>query len=95
MQLPTGKISGQQLNDVFENLLPTTWVFFMTPFQRMNRSTFIVVGEPLSGTIDELINIPGELENAEDTARFLSLSFDFLTPDQMPDPRKMAHLKEF
>jgi len=41
-----------------------------------------------------LINIPGELENAEDTARFLSLSLTFLLLNQMPDPRKMAHLKE-
>lgn len=78
MKLPVGKISGEAVDTLFNQAITYHLNMYVKAIAEYEMIELYSNWRTIIRTIDELINIPGELKNAEEADKFLRLKFDFL-----------------
>lgn len=77
MKLPVGKISGEALDKLFSDSIKYHISTFLGIIAEYEPIDLFSNWRTLIRSIDEIINIPGELNSQKDSRKFLSLGFDF------------------
>lgn len=77
MQLPIGIISGGQLDQFFEESMKYHIDVFYKNIMEFEPAHLYSNWRSIVRSIDEIINIPLELDNTKDSERFLQLNFSF------------------
>ncbi len=83
MKLPIGKISGQALDTLFNESINYHLDIYVKAIAEYEMTDLFSNWRTIIRTIDELINIAGELKNPEEASKFLNLKFDFLKDDNL------------
>ena len=88
MKLPVGKISGEALDALFNQAITYQLDIYTKTIAEYQMIDLHSNWRTIIRTIDELINIAGELKDEEEIRKFLDLQFDFVTT------KNFAPLKE-
>jgi hypothetical protein len=94
MKLPIGKISGSQLNELFEESIKYHLDTFYKTISEYDPRELYSNWRTLVRSIDEIINIPLELENSDENEIFLGLNFNFFNQDNLYAFKKILELLE-
>ncbi len=80
MKLPSGKISGERLTEVFEASMKYHIGIYYDAISEYDPRYLYSNWRSIVRSIDEIINIPFELGHESEVELFLSLNFNFLNP---------------
>jgi hypothetical protein len=83
MKLPIGKITGQQLDDFFNEAIKYHIDIFVKTIAEFEPENLYSDWRTIVRTIDEIINIPWELETKE-REKFFNINFNFLDKKNLP-----------
>lgn len=78
MKLPIGKISGPELDTLFNEAIKYHIDIYFKTISEFEQTNLYSNWRTIIRTIDEIINIPLELDNEDEIVRFLQLKFDFI-----------------
>ena len=78
MKLPVGKISGLQLDTLFNEVIKYHIDIYFKTISEFEHTNLYSNWRTIIRTIDEIINIPLELDNEDEIMKFLHLKFDFI-----------------
>lgn len=84
MKLPVGKITGKDLEDLFEKSILHHQDMLYKVFSDFEPEDLYNKWNLLVRSIDEIINIPFELKNTSEREVFLSLPFEFMNQENLP-----------
>jgi hypothetical protein len=84
MKLPVGKIKGEELDKLFSESIKYHEGIFIKTIAEYEPIELYSHWRTLIRSIDEIINIAGELKTQVESDKFLSLDFDFLNPINLP-----------
>ena len=84
MKLPVGKITGKDLEDLFEKSIEHHQDMLYEAFSEYEPEDLFKKWNLLVRSIDEIINIPFELKNISEREMFLSLPFEFMNQENLP-----------
>ncbi len=94
MKLPTGKISGKDLDVLFENSIEYHINAYRNTIEEYNPKALFSHWRSIVRSIDEIINIPIELKEETEISSFLTLSFNFLEAENLPNLKKILTILE-
>lgn len=84
MKLPIGKIADIALNDFFEKSIKYHIDTFYKTIEEYEPKQLYSHWRSIVRSIDEIINIPFELDDEQETTDFLKLNFDFINQNNLP-----------
>ncbi|HWJ25178.1 MAG TPA: hypothetical protein VNS32_01470 [Flavisolibacter sp.] len=85
MKLPVGKISKDEINEIFEKSIKHHVNIFYKTVSDFQPTYLYSHWRSIVRSVDEMINIPMELSEIEEIDRILNLSFNFLDPSNLPE----------
>ncbi|MDX2136003.1 MAG: hypothetical protein SFV52_14560 [Saprospiraceae bacterium] len=94
MKLPIGKIFGKELNDLFAESIKYHLDIFYTTIAEFEPLELYSNWRTIVRSIDEIINIPLELQDSKEIEGFLRLNFNFLSQDYLPQLKTILELLE-
>lgn len=94
MKLPIGKIEGQQLEDFFKEAINYHIDIFIKTISEYEPGKLYFDWRTIVRTIDEIINIPLELDTKEESDKFLKLNFNFLDIQNLPPFEEVIDILE-
>ena len=94
MKMPVGKLSGQALDSFFEESIKYHIDIFTKKIAEYEPTNLYSAWRTIVRSIDEMINIPLELEEEKDSDLFLKLSFDIRVPKNILAFKKVAEMLE-
>ncbi|OFX56896.1 MAG: hypothetical protein A2046_00065 [Bacteroidetes bacterium GWA2_30_7] len=94
MELPIGKISGTQLDNIFEESIKYHIDNFYKTISEYEPTQLYSNWRSIVRSIEELINIPLELSNSDEIDVFLRLNINFLDPNNLPHLKRIIELLE-
>lgn len=94
MKLPIGKISGQQLDDLFKEAINYHVDIFIKTISEYEPAKLYSDWRTIVRTIDEIINIPLELATKDESDKFLKLNFNFFDKQNLPPFKKVIDILE-
>ena len=83
MKLPIGKISGSQIDKLFEESIRYHLDTFYNTISEYEPTELYSNWRSIVRSIDEIINIPFELENSDEIQMFLGFNFNSLNPQTL------------
>jgi len=94
MKLPIGKLVGKQINDLFEKSIKYHIDIFYKTLEEYEPIQLYSNWRSIVRSIDELINIPLELDNEKDIQKFLDLNYNFLNKINLLPLKEVLYLLE-
>lgn len=94
MKLPTGKILGEQINSLFEESIEFHLEKYYTTFSEFEPQQLYSSWRSIVRSIDEIINIPGELINDKENNCFLELCFNFFDQKNLDKLKRVLEILE-
>ncbi|PTX14729.1 hypothetical protein C8N40_110158 [Pontibacter mucosus] len=94
MKLPIGKISGSHLDKIFEDSIKYHLDSFFSNISEYYPTLLYSHWRSTVRSIDEMINIPMELNTAEEVEQFLQLKTNFFNHKNLPPLKKVLELLE-
>jgi hypothetical protein len=94
MKLPIGKISGQQIDDLFNQSINYHIDIFYKTIAEYEPNNLYSDWRTIIRSIEEIINIPGELDSEEECNKFLHLKFDFMDSKNLPPFKDVIDILE-
>src|SRR5688572_9962620 len=83
MKLPVGKISGEELDTLFNQAITYHLDMYVKAITEYDMVELYSNWRTIIRSIEELINISGELKNIDEAEKFLRLRFDFLSDQNL------------
>lgn len=94
MKLPVGKILNKELDDFFEKSIKYHIDTFYKTIEEYEQKQLYSHWRSIVRSIDEIINIPCELDDEQATTNFLKLNFNFLNQTNLPKLKRVLDALE-
>lgn len=94
MKLPVGKISGTQLNGIFEKSIRYHIDVFYKTISEYEPLELYSNWRTIIRSIDEIINIPLECDGSDFISKFFGLSFNFIKSNNLPELKEVLDFLE-
>jgi len=94
MKLPAGKISGKDLDRIFEESIKYHIDIFYKTISEYDPKQLYSNWRSIVRSIDEIINIPMELDDIDEISCFLELNFNFLDNRNITKLKRILELLE-
>lgn len=94
MKLPVGKISGEQLNRIFEDSIKYHIEMFYKTISEYEPLELYSNWRTIIRSIDEIINIPLECDEPTFISKFLALDFNFIQSNNFPELKEVLDFLE-
>ncbi|WP_343591074.1 hypothetical protein [Flavobacterium sp.] len=94
MKLPVGKISKTQIDELFEDSIKYHLDFFYSTISEYEPKHLYSNWRSIVRSIDEIINIPMELNDPQEINDFLELDFNFLEHKNLPKLKNVLEILE-
>ncbi|MDD4217867.1 MAG: hypothetical protein PHZ24_11095 [Bacteroidales bacterium] len=94
MKLPIGKINKNDIDVIFEKSIKYHIDTFYSTLSEYHPLHLYSHWRSIVRSIDEMINIPMELDDASEISLFLNLDFNFLNPNNLPNLKIVLDILE-